>query len=355
MLCAFMVAMFPLRHGLLLKMPILFERPQDVVSAMIHKLQNIKPQYFVALGLLLLENYVIYLTPGLPHKTALMHTIALYAFYGHFALICLYRTAILIVHLSRRELVREILMQSFWKTTLQKQPSVALEIVHAYATGMLTHIVYLVPWYLVIMHLQFSLVLLPLTAIAAFAIQRSFVKVINDWFYRDHWLSHNAELDFVYLHGPHHDAIPSGLIAVAGNGFLEGVLRGTIAFPTPFFNPIMAALFYTADVKIDIDSHQYIPGMFPKIARGFYEVAHHATHHFGRAEPYGFAINLAQPGISDETKKIFRILPDELKHSISLDEQLTGYEWDNSHHRWFLALVDKYQDTNEPLPRGEKT
>jgi hypothetical protein len=105
----------------------------------------------------------------------------------------------------------------------------------------------------------------------------------------------------------------------------------------------MAALFYTIDVKIDIDSHQFIPGIYPKLPREFYEVTQHSLHHFGRLEPYGFAINLAVPNISEETKKKFKFLPDELKYSIRQDEQLTGYDWHNDRHRWFMALVDKYQ------------
>jgi hypothetical protein len=347
-LCAFMVAVFPMRHGIQLRLPLIFSRPQEILYSLIHKIQNLQPPYFLALGALILENGIIFLTPGLPHKVELTHKVALYLFYSHFILISLYRTAILIAHLYKKELVREILMQSIWRAHLQKQPRISLEIVHAYFTGMLTHIVYLVPWYLVITHVNFSLVLLPLTSLAAVLIQRKSVKTLSAWFYRDHWLGHNSEFDFVYLHGTHHDAIPSGLIGVAGNGYFEGFLRGALAFPIPFYNPLVAAVLYTFDVKTDIDFHQYIPGVFPTIARGFYEVTHHSTHHFGRIEPYGFGIKLNQPNVSEETKKLFKPLPDELRYSLELDEQLTGYEWDNPRHRWFLELVDKYQGKAVP-------
>src|SRR5262249_28075432 len=103
-------------------------------------------------------------------------------------------------------------------------------------------------------------------------------------------------------------------------------------------------------VKIDIDSHQYIPGVFPRMPRGFYEVSHHSTHHFGHIEPYGFGINVDQPNVSEETKKRFSELPDELKNALELDEQLTGYQWDNPKHRWFLDLIDKYQDIKVDQP-----
>jgi hypothetical protein len=350
---AFMIGVFPLRHGIQLTLPIVLQRPLEAVYSLVYKVQNLPPTYFVALGLLLLENYIIYLTPSWPHHTAFMRTAALGLFYAHFILICLYRTAILASHLYKKELVREILMQTPWKARLEKQRRIGLEIVHAYFTGLLTHVVYLVPWYLVITHLNFSALLLPATTLAAILIQRKSVKTLSTWFYRDHWLGHNSEFDFVYLHGTHHDAIPSGLIAVAGNGFFEGFFRGALAFPIPFYNPFVAAFVYTGDVKIDIDFHQYIPGVFPKIPRGVYEVTHHSTHHFAHLEPYGFGIKLDQPHVSDATKKRFKVLPDELKYSLRLDEQLSGYRWDNVRHRRFLSLIDKYQDTGEtPAPQA---
>lgn len=350
-LCGYMLAVFPIRHGIELRVPLIAKQPQEILYMLMHKVENIKPPYFIAIGLLLLENYVISATPDLPHKVELTHRIALGLFWLHFGALTAYRTAILVAHLARREHVREVLMHSVWKTRLEKQPSVALEIFHAFATGLLTHIVYLIPWYLVIRYANFSLLLFPVACVAAFFIQKLNVKTLNDWFYRDHWLSHNSELDFIYLHGPHHDAIPSGLIGVAGNGFLEGLFRSGLAFPIPFFNPVLAAFYYTGDVKIDIDLHQYIPGVFPKLPKEFFGVIQHSLHHFGRLEPYGFAINLDQP-VSDDIRKRTQVLPDELKYSIKLDEQLTDYQWDNSKFRWFLGLVDKYHD--DPVPPAAK-
>jgi hypothetical protein len=342
-LCVYMLAVFPIRHGVEWRVPLVARRPQDIFYTLAHKVENLKAPYFIAIALLLLENYAISATPGLPHKVELTHKIALGLFWLHFGALTAYRTAILVAHLVKRAHVREVLMESVWKTRLQVQPSVALEIFHAYATGLLTHIVYLVPWYLVIRYANFSLVLFPVVCVAAFFIQKLNVKTLNDWFYRDHWLSHNSEFDFVYLHGPHHDAIPSGLIGVAGNGFLEGLFRSGLAFPIPFFNPVLAAFYYTGDVKIDIDLHQYIPGVFPKLPKEFFGIIQHSLHHFGRLEPYGFAINLDQP-VSDDIRMRTKVLPDELKYSIKLDEQLTGYQWDNPKFRWFLELVDKYHD-----------
>ena len=41
-----------------------------------------------------------------------------------------------------------------------------------------------------------------------------------------------SEVEFVYLHGTHHDAIPCALIGVGENGHLEGVFRQIIGFPS---------------------------------------------------------------------------------------------------------------------------
>jgi hypothetical protein len=75
-LCAFMLALFPMRHGVQFRVPLILARPQEVLYCLIHKIQNIKPVYFIAIGALLLENYIISLTPEWPHKVQLMHQVA---------------------------------------------------------------------------------------------------------------------------------------------------------------------------------------------------------------------------------------------------------------------------------------
>jgi hypothetical protein len=349
-LCVFMAVTFPINHGFALRMPLLLRAPQEAVYLLIHKVQNIKAPYFIAIAILVAENLLIYYTPTWPHYVDWMRRIALVVFWGHLLLISGYRTAILIAHLRKRDHVREVLAQSAWKGRVETPRGTTFSMFHGYMTGLVTHLVYLVPWYVVITHANFSLVLTPVTIAIAFLVQKVNVKTLNDWFYRDHWLSHNSEIDFVYMHGVHHDAIPSGMIAVAGNGPLEGLARSGIAFPIPFYNPIAAALFYTVDVKSDMDLHQYIPGVFPKLPREFLGVIQHSLHHFGRLEPYGFAINLDQP-ISEDLKKMTKVLPDELKYSIRLDQSLNDYEWDNPKFKWYMALVDRYHDApdaNDP-------
>jgi hypothetical protein len=342
-LCAVMVAVFAIRHGVEWRVPVIVRRPQDLLYMFVYKLGNLKPVWFIALGLLLLENVAIEVTPSLPHHVDFMRRAALVLFYAHLLIITGYRTAILVDHLRKKELVREVLMQTAWKRVVHEKTNITLEIVHAYVTGLLTHIILLAPWYLVITHFKFSVIFMPVVAVINLAVEWYWLRAHNAWFYRDHWLGHNSELEFVLLHGTHHDAIPSGLIGVAEHGFLEGFLRGTLAFPDPFFNPLVAFLVYTGIVKRNIDAHQYIPGVFPKMPKGVMRIVQHSTHHFGSLEPYSFGLKVDQPGISEAFKKSVK-LPEELANSILLDEELNGFRWDNPTYQRTLALYEKYQN-----------
>jgi len=346
-LCAVMPVVFAIRHGIGFGVPVVLRKPQEVLYTLIYKLGNLKPIYFIALGLLLLENFLIARTPDLSHHVELMRKIGLYLFYAHFLFITAYRTAILIDHLAKKELVREVLMQTPWRRVIREKTNITLEIVHSYFTGVLTHLVSIAPWYLVIARFKFSAIFLPIVCLINIGIQMKWYKVFNAWFYRDHWLGHNSEFDFVFLHGPHHDAIPTGMIAVAENGILEGFLRFAIGAPVPFFNPIVSFLTYTFDIKTDIELHQYIPGIFPRMSRMQVECAQHSTHHYGPLEPY--SLGSKEPDYEElrrnvrDFKKTPEWVPDELKNSIRLDEELTGFKWDNATHRKTLSLWDKYQ------------
>lgn len=340
----FMVYSFYVRHGIKITWPVIMRRPQEILFMIAYKLMNLKIMWGLALATLLLENYIIFLTPEWPHKTEFMRSAALYLFSIHFIFIAVYRTVSLIDHLKKREHVKEVLMETAWKRVLTKpnQASVNHEIVHAYLTGMFTHLVLIAPWFLVIQHLNFSLVLMPIVVVMNILIHYLYVKSYSAWFYRDHWLGHNSEFDFIYLHGTHHDAIPSGLIGVSGNGHLEGFLRHTIGAPTPLYNPLVSFILYTLEVHMDLKSHQYIPGIFPHMPREFHEESQHSTHHFGKLEPYSIAIrSLPEEG---EQNKRFAFPPMEILNSIALDEELTGFKWDNARYKQFMALYDKYEN-----------
>lgn len=343
LLCAGMLIAFPLRHGWQLGVPLLLRRPHEPVLLAMHKLANLRLPYFMSLGVLLLQAVLIALTPGLPHHAEWMRIAAQWLFFIHFAAISAYRTVILVAHLRKRALIREVLLQTVWKKQLERQPDIVLEIVHAYLTGMLAHVVLIAPWYLVIMHVDMSLVFAPVVLGLNVWIHLRYLKVVNAWFYRDHWLGHNSEFDFLYLHGPHHDAIPSGLIGVAGNGFLEGFLRHVAGAPTTFYCPLAAAVFHTLEVKTDIEVHQYIPGVYPRLSSDFIRLAQHSTHHFGRVAPYGFATHFDRQGGADRLREAYRSFPPEFRNSIELDERLNDFEWDNATHRQIVKLFERYQ------------
>ena len=342
-LCAVMLATFIVRHGVEFRAPLILRRPQDALYMFLYKLQNLKLVWFIALGLLLLENFLIAATPNLPHHVDLMRTGALWLFYAHFISITAYRTAILIDHLAKKELVREVLMQTPWKRIVNAKTNITLEILHAYVTGLLTHIALIAPWYLVINHVSFSVIFLPVLCLINVIVHWKWINIYNSWFYRDHWLGHNSELEFIYLHGTHHDAIPSGLIAVSENGFLEGITRYTLGSPTSFYNPVISFMIHTLEVKTDIKRHQYIPGVFPRLPRRLMEIFQHSTHHYGLLAPYSVGLKLDQPGVSEEYKKQYARYPDVVMNSIKLDEELTGFQWDNPIQQRILSLYDMYQ------------
>jgi hypothetical protein len=355
-LCAFMFGAFIVRHGVDLRIPVILRKPQEILYMLIYKLQNLRLIYFIALGLIVLENYLIAATPHLPHHVQLMRTIALYLFYIHFMFITIFRTVSLIDHLGKKELVREVLMQTPWRRVIKEKTNIALEIVHAWCTGVLTHIVSIAPWYLIITHSSFSVIFLPVICVINVIIQLKWYQLFNAWFYRDHWLGHHSEFEFVYLHGPHHDAIPCGMIALSENGFLEGFMRFMIGAPVPFHNPIVSFLVYTFDIKTDIELHQYIPGIFPKLSKKQIAGGQHSTHHYGPLEPY----SLGSKEVEKPPQNVERykwIFPDGLRNAIKLDEELTGFRWDNPTYRRTLGMWDKYQSekvdsTNSLAPTG---
>lgn len=352
-LCAFLFSTFIVRHGVELRVPLIVRRPQDLLYMVVYKLQNLKPVWFIAIGLLLLENVAIGATPNLPHHVEWMRTIALWLFFAHFAGITVFRTAILVDHVAKKELVREVLMQTPWKRTINRKTNINLEMVHAYVTGLLAHIVFIAPWYLVITHVKFSLLFLPVVFILNVLVELRWTKTINRWFYRDHWLGHNSEFEFLFFHGMHHDAIPSAMIAVGENGFLEGFTRNTVGSPVPFYNPVAAVLIMTYEIVNDMQTHQYIPGVYPRLPKWFMAIAQHATHHFGQLAPYSFAMKTNQPGFADKVQQSgLRLLPDELNNSIALDEELTGFVWDNPTYRKTLSLYERYNKRKAVRPAG---
>ncbi len=339
-LCLSMVAMFALRHGVSFAWPLLCRRPVDVIWMLFYKLQNIPGLYVFALVVLALENLFIALTPHWPHHVDFMRKVGFNLFYLHFIGVLAFRTAIFIAHLRKREHVRSFLLETPWFAMVRRQPNMTLHITHAYVTGVLTHMVLVAPWYLLIIWADFSLLALPLVLVVNALTQFRYLRILHEWFYLDHWLGHNSEFEFVYLHGTHHDAIPSGLIGVAGNGHLEGLVS-CHGFPR-LYCPIAAFFFLTQTVVLDIRVHQYIPGIFPRLPKDFHDVAQHSTHHLGRLAPYSFGLLFDQPGIPEEAKRGTLLLPIELRNSIRLDQRLNNFVWNNRTYAKYRGLLDRF-------------
>jgi len=344
-ICAFLVITFPLRNGIAIKMPVLLKRPTEIIYSFLHKIEGVSFIYVIAVSILFLENYLIYLTPDLPHQTELMKKIAIWTFWIHYASLSAYRTIIFIHHLVKKEHVRMVLMESVWKNLLLRQKSITLHLWHAYFTGELNHLILIAPCFLIITHLKFSILFFPVVLVLNGLTYWKFLEKMNELFYREHWLGHNLELDFLYYHGPHHDAIPSSLIGTS-TGFLEGFLRNVISFPNPFFQPVLAIIIYSIEMKYDMDAHQFIPGVFPEQRRALLEVTQHSRHHYGKVEPFGLAINYESSNPSEYLRKRFRLMPEKFKKSALLDEQLNGFKWANKEQKWFLSLADKYSSKN---------
>ncbi|WP_075185103.1 hypothetical protein [Teredinibacter haidensis] len=340
--CALMIINFPLRHGFKLKTPLIVKRPQDILYMVVYRLTNLEPIILIAAAILILENVAIYFTPQLPHKVELVRQVGFYLIYLNFAIITIYRTAILAAHLYKRNLAKEVLLETPWKRVVVKHPSMFLEIFHSYFTGILAHIMMLIPWFLVVSYFDFSIIFIPIICVANYVVFSKSLAGILRWYYRDHWLAHNSELEFIYLHGAHHDAIPSALLAADESGFLEGIIRQMLGRPIAMFNPLMAFIFYTNSIWKNVTDHQYIPGIFPKQKNP--GRSQHAIHHHNRLEPYGLAYNLEiyKHILPEKQREKIERMSDREQEAYRLDEILNGFEWNNAKYRWYLQLVKKY-------------
>ncbi|HVZ30991.1 MAG TPA: hypothetical protein VG963_01110 [Polyangiaceae bacterium] len=345
-LCLLMTVAFPVRRGFKLAAPLILKRPQEIVYTLVYKVLNIRWELFLAVCLVLSEQAFIAFLPSLPHKVDLMRQVGLVFFYLSFTIVTLFRTRSLIDHLRKRDIVRAVLSDdTAWKATIATTGP-TFEIIHAYASGLLSHITTTAPWYLVITLLDHSILFLPVGFVLSASLQRHFFTcrefrlwekrkkqdpaksgprpemfgTVASWFYRDHWVGHNSEFEFLYLHGTHHDSIPVGLIATGENGHLEGFLRYCFGYPTALLSPIWAFLELTFLFILNIGSHQYVPGIYP------YSYWHstgnvHFLHHFGRLVPYGVT-TVGRPQI---------------------DMELNGYDPANARRKAWQALVDQYE------------
>jgi hypothetical protein len=240
-----------------------------------------------------------------------------------------FRVAILIAHLLRASVVREVLESSTQKKAIA-QFSIQQHIFHAFVTGMVAHLSLVAPAVLFYRWTSPSILREGLL-IAGFLLYRAIARPLekrnlieksglihHHLFYDNHRLAHRSRFFFTVFHGHHHDAIPSALIGSAGGtGFLENVDR-TLMWLDPLNSIVVQQFNWMYSIAFDMVVHQYIPGVFPPAKVTVIGRAHHVTHHFGSALPLGMIYDAY----------------------IEANDMNNGYKPDNPVTRWFLAEVE---------------
>jgi len=247
-----------------------------------------------------------------------------------FLIVTAFRVAILIAHLLRASVVREVLENSTQKKAIAKF-SIQQHLYQAFVTGMVAHLSLVAPVVLFYMWTSPS-ILREALLLAGFLLWRAIARLLEKrnliekphitlhrQFYDNHKLAHQSRFYFTVFHGHHHDAIPSSLIGSAGGtGFFENVDRA-LMWATPLYSIVARNLLWVYSISIDMVVHQYIPGVFPFAKVTVTARAHHVTHHFGSALPLGMIYDAY----------------------IEAHDMNNGYKPDNPVTRWFLAEVER--------------
>lgn len=255
-----------------------------------------------------------------------------WAIWGPFLVVTLFRVTILVAHLLRGRVIREVLERSPQRKSIAVLP-IHQHVIQAFITGMLAHLSLVAPCVLFFMWTNPPLIretllfsgFLIWTAIARPLRKRKILVgpgVINNRLvYQNHVIAHHSRFFFTVFHGHHHDAIPSALIgSAAGTGFLENTDRG-ITWLDPLNSIIVVQLNWMYVIAFDMVVHQYLPGVFPFAKTTVVGISHHVTHHFGSAMPLGIIFSgYIEPG-----------------------DMSNGYKPDNPVTRWFLSEVERLE------------
>jgi hypothetical protein len=247
-----------------------------------------------------------------------------------FLIVTAFRGVILVAHLLRVSVVREVLESSAQKKAIAKF-SIRQHILQAFVTGMLAHLSLVAPAVLFYTWTSPSILREGLL-IAGYFLWRAIAHPLKKrklierpgiihhrLFYDNHKLAHRSRFFFTVFHGHHHDAIPSALIGSAGGtGFLENFDR-TLTWLDPLNSIVVQQFDMIYSMAIDMVVHQYIPGVFPFAKVTVTGRAHHVTHHFGSALPLGMIYD----GYIEDR------------------DMNNGYKPDNPVTRWFLTEVER--------------
>jgi hypothetical protein len=331
---AYMACLFPLRHGAkfdrgvfrvvregIARYPLMLARSWRTAR------DAVLP---IAVLFLLALTAEYFLRPALAGTRWLAPFPWQWALWAPFLLITLFRVTILIAHLLRASVVREVLETSPQRKSIAKLP-IQHHIFHAFITGMMGHLSLVAPCALFFMLtdpscLREALLLAGFLLWSCIAIplrkRRILVSpgIINNvLFYQNHSTDHQSQFYFTVFHGHHHDAIPSAVIGSgAETGFLENTDRG-IAW-LDFLNSIVVVQMKWASViAFDMVVHQYIPGIFPFAKPNFQGLGHHVAHHYGSALPLGVVF----------------------QGFVERADVNNGYKPDNVVTRWFAGEVER--------------
>lgn len=250
----------------------------------------------------------------------------------HFLIIDGFRTAVLVAHLRKQEIIAEVLGDSRWAKHSLKNMGVVSLCIHGYVTGTLAHLCLCVPyiafWQLTQPTVLRELLMFVISMVIASVRKDSQAKDVAEGdhdFMVAHEIQHRSRFGFTVFHGQHHDAIPCALIGASGGAaFVENLDRGL--YRGDVFDSIVMLLVRETAVAIwDMTTHQYIPGIFPYCTTIRESRLHHVVHHYGSLLPLGEGF--AYPTDVDYRPK-------------------------NAIARWFLDKVEKHEGL-EPAQREE--
>jgi len=283
----------------------------------------------------------------------------------HFTFLTAFRTYALVDHLRKLDLCRTRLMETNWRKELDHAPLPVL-ILHAYVTGIFSHCLALVPWTMRILYMQQSLMFMPISLISDVATLllvgetspngdveipkdadgkqnwiAKLVMAMNWSVYERHKEGHQSRMGFNYLHGMHHDGLPSALIAIGEAGALEGMINCVdIPGESCFHSHLFLASEATKKVLKNMIMHQYIPGVFPYVRCVIQVDQHHSEHHYLSMKPLSMGMNLKLKEVDGELNLL----------------QLEGpnYNTDNDTWNGLVAATAKYEDSSRPSGWWEK-
>lgn len=261
-----------------------------------------------------------------------------WAIWGPFLFIALFRVSILVAHLLRASVVKDVMERSPQRKTIAVL-SIYNHILQAFVTGMVAHLALVAPCVLFFMWtnptiLREALLIAGVilwTGIAHPLHKRRILLrpglIHNRLLYQNHIIAHQQRFYFTVFHGHHHDTLPSALIgSAAGTGFLENADRG-LTWLDPLYSIVLMQVKWTYMMGFDMVVHQYIPGVFPFAGPTVTGTSHHVTHHFGSALPLGIIFS-------------GYVEPRDMEN---------GYRPDNTITRWFLSEVEKREKLTPEL------